>query len=385
MTTLISFLGRGQNNRGYNTTHYQFEDGFLCENQKYAGLALLQKIKPSKLILLGTSSSMWDVFFERGFDNLGNQWVHLSDAVRDNIVSAEMLEPFERYLTEKLNTEVQCILIPFAKELEEQIEILTTLSDKLSKNEEVVVDVSNGFRHLSMLALVACRFLKRTKNIHIKNIYYGAWEMKEGDKTPFVKLDGMLAMLDWIDALTIFDKDGDYEQFADLLVKENFDKNTADLLRQASFFERTSNSPQAYNKLKYIFKDLKSFSSPIFDLFKPQLVKRLTWFERSDRGLREQKLAYEYLNRKDYVRAVIYAQEGKISRELSKDKVDLDNHDLRKKKLKQLPALQQFKELRNKLAHGNNSDNEEINSLTQDESKLVEYLKQKFKEFTSNE
>lgn len=379
MTTLISFLGKGQDGRGYREANYQFDDGDIFENSKYFGLVLAEKIQPKKIILLGTSGSMWDVFFEQGFDKLENQWLDLSNAVKSQVVTAEMLQPFEQYLSGVLKTEVQCVLIPFAKDTKEQIEILSVLSEKLGDKEKVVLDVTHSFRHLPMLSLVVARFLKRTQNIDVEHIYYGALEMSESNKTPVIMLDGMLTMLDWVDALTTFDKDGDYGQFADLLERENFDKNKAELIKQASFFERTSNSTQAYEKLNSVFDDLEKFSSPIFDLFKPQLVKRLTWFKRSNRGLREQHLAREYLQRYDYVRAVIYAQEGKISGELFKDKKDLNNHQLREEKLKQLSELSNFKKLRNKLAHGNQNNEPEINTLTRDEETLLEYLKNSFK------
>ena len=69
MTTLISFLGKGQNGLGYRDTNYHFFDEDLYENQKYIGIALADKINPSKIILLGTSGSMWDVFLEQGADD----------------------------------------------------------------------------------------------------------------------------------------------------------------------------------------------------------------------------------------------------------------------------------------------------------------------------
>lgn len=65
MTTLISFLGVGnKQNGGYRTTNYQFSDGEVFEQTRYIGMALAQKIKPTKVILLGTSGSMWDVFWK---------------------------------------------------------------------------------------------------------------------------------------------------------------------------------------------------------------------------------------------------------------------------------------------------------------------------------
>lgn len=62
MVTLVSFLGKGQHNSGYQDTDYIFDDGDVYAHQKYIGLALQKKLEADKVILLGTSSSMWDVF-----------------------------------------------------------------------------------------------------------------------------------------------------------------------------------------------------------------------------------------------------------------------------------------------------------------------------------
>lgn len=56
MTTLISFLGKQQG--GYKSTTYEFFDNTTMPNQKYMGLALYEKIKPDRLMLMGTSGSM---------------------------------------------------------------------------------------------------------------------------------------------------------------------------------------------------------------------------------------------------------------------------------------------------------------------------------------
>lgn len=380
MTTLISFLGTGQQGKGYETTNYVLNGQEYPE--KYISISLTKAIKPKKLILLGTAGSVWDVFFEKEADDLENEWLSLSEKVADQLVSQDDLKPFENYLSQKLNTQVYCVLTSFARDTQEQADILLKLEQYLDKDEKAILDVTHGFRHLPMLALVAARFLKRVKNIDVEHIYYGAFDMKKDGKCPVLDLDGMLTMLDWVDALTTFDKDGDYGQFADLLVQENFDKNKADLLKQAAFFERTTNSSKASEKLNTIFKDLESFGSPIFDLFKPQLIKRLTWFKQNNRGLKEQQLANEYLVRKDYVRSVIYAMEGIISNAIYQDKGDVNSHDARKNKSDELAENNQsFKDLRplrNTLAHGNRNHSK-VSELTGDEKKLSQSLKDRFK------
>ena len=386
MTTLISFLGKGQNGLGYRDTNYHFFDEDLYENQKYIGIALADKINPSKIILLGTSGSMWDVFLEQGADDgLEAEWLSLVEAVQTQTVTKEMLEPFENYLRQKLNANVQCILIPFARTEQEQIQILSILADSLSEKEQVIIDVTHGFRHLPMLALVAARFLKRVKNIDVKHLYYGALEMTDSKdkKTPVLMLDGLLSMLDWIDGLTTFDKDGDYGQFADLLAKEGMDENQTKLLKQSAFFERTSNSSQARQKLSTVTNALTTFDSPIYQLFKPQLLKRLEWFKRPNRGLQEQQLAKDYLERHDYLRAVIFALEGMISAktiEAGHDVNDYADREEQRQILRDNANFRLFNNIRNGLVHGLGRDaSQDIKKIMNDEEKMQHSLKDRFK------
>lgn len=186
MTTLISFLGVGDKTRGYRSANYQFGDGETFNDTKYIGLTLLKKINPTKTIFLGTSGSMWDVFLENAGENetMLAQWFELSEAVKNHQVNQEQLDPFSNYLSQKLGTSVHCILIPFAKNEQEQIEILSVLSYHLDDNEKVILDVTHGFRHLPMLSLVAARFLKKIKNIDVEQVYYGAFEMTNDKKPP---------------------------------------------------------------------------------------------------------------------------------------------------------------------------------------------------------
>ena len=231
---------------------------------------------------------MWDVFLEAGSDALEEQWFSLSDAVKTSSVTEELLQPFEQYLQQQLNVQVRCILIPFARTTQEQIEILSVLANALSEHEDIILDVTHGFRHLPMLSLVAARFLKVLKFVHVQHIYYGALDMTSAEGTPVLKLDGLLNLLDWIDALGKFDKDGDYGEFSELLIKEGLTLSDVEQLKQAAFYERTSNSSKAKEKLSTLFAKLEQINTPIFNLFKTQLMKRLTWFKAANRGLREQ-------------------------------------------------------------------------------------------------
>lgn len=382
MTTLISFLGLGDKKKGYRTTNYQFSDGKIFNATKYIGLTLAEKITPKKTIFLGTSGSMWDVFLEHSGETMTEEWFSLSEAVANHQVTQEQLNLFSKDLSKKLGSEVHCILIPFAKNEREQIEILSVLSNHLNADEKVVLDVTHGFRHLPMLSLVAARFLKKIKNIDVAQVYYGAFEMTADEKTPVLELESLLTMLDWVDGLATFDKDGDYGVFAPLLQKAGLPERDGDLLKQAAFFERNNNSSQARQKLSSIFNRIDETNNAIFELFKPQLIKRLDWFKKGNRGKQEKKLAYEYLARQDYLRAVIFAQEGMISEQTLQDKGDPNSYEYRESARQQLKENKGFgflSNIRNALVHGLGRDaKKDLKDILENEVKMKQSLKDRF-------
>jgi CRISPR-associated Csx2 family protein len=383
MSTLISFLGRGDRQKGYRSANYMFAHGDEITS-KYIGLALIEHIKPERVIMLGTTGSMWDVFFEHQESGTDEQLIHLIESIENESLTQEQLAPFSQYLSEKLGTTVECILIPHARDEKEQVEILSNLSNQLEPCESVVLDVTHGFRHLPMLALVAARFLQKTKQITVEQIYYGALEMTEEGKTPVLLLNSMLNLLDWVEALSSYDKDGDYSVFADLLQKDGLANNMADQLRQAAFFERTTNSSKAAERIGTVLDSLDEMATPVFDLFKSQLQKRLNWAKNPSRGLREQRLARAYLERRDYLRAVIYGLEGMISSQITKlggSPNDFDARHTEKELLrKESESFKRLNQLRNSLAHGNQPDPHQRDALAAlaDEKRMQQSLKGRF-------
>ena len=210
MTTLISFLGKGDNKKGYRSATYRFDDS-STNTVSYFGLALANYLKPERLIIIGTAGSMWDVFFEQqGAPD--DDILALIDAVHESRVELDMLTAQEERLKEKFGFPVICSLIPYARSNKEQSIILSTLAKLVQDNETVAIDVTHGFRHLPMLALVAARYLTHIKNVRIDGLYYGALDMIEANETPVLRLDGMLQMLDWVESLATYEKDEVYCQ-----------------------------------------------------------------------------------------------------------------------------------------------------------------------------
>ena len=298
MKTLISFLGRGTADKstGYRMARYDFGNGFVRE-VPYFGLALTEHLQPDRLVLVGTAGSMWDVFFEQqGATDDG--LLALIEAVAQQRVDESMLAAHGERLAAKLGRPVDCLLIPYARDTAEQVHVLERLAGVVRPNDEVALDVTHAFRHLPMLALVAARYLTHIARVQVDSIYYGALEMTPPDgATPVLRLDGMLAMLDWVEALATYDKDGDYGVFARLLANEGMAKDNATQLQRAAFSERTSNPVKAREALGGAFQAVEQHQGALAGLFKPELKKRIAWFRGQARHDWELSLADAYLER----------------------------------------------------------------------------------------
>jgi CRISPR-associated Csx2 family protein len=382
MTTLISFLGKGKERGGnYRRASYRFED--RARATSFFGMALAECLKPARLILVGTSGSMWDVFFEGDSVEGDAALLDLIDAVPQNAVTEAMLAAQAGRLSKKLGYPAECLLIDQARDERGQIDLLARLAEKLSENEHIALDVTHSFRHLPMLALVAARFLTRIKKVVVEDIYYGALEMTENEETPVVRLKGLIALLDWVDALASFDKDGDYGVFSSLLEAEGMPHPQAQALQNAAFLERVNHIEGARQKLTSTFEAIKTHPGLFGRFFRQELENRLLWARSPKIGQRELALAKIWLDRRDYLRSTIFLLEGLVTQEVYRLKgnhQDFQERDAARKNLSNNSrSFKKLDRLRNALAHGQRSDDDSIKRLLGDEKQLRAALEQYIK------
>ncbi len=356
-TTLISFLGKGRADpqTGYRTATYRFDQGF-ARTVPFFGLALTEFLQPDRLVLVGTPGSMWDVFFDRA--GTENDPIALIEAIEHNRVDNALLAKYSEQLQRELGLPVQCVLIPFARNVAEQIEVLTLLAALVKDGENLCLDVTHSFRHLPMLALVAARYLSHVAKVNVSELYYGALEMTpEGGETPVLRLSGLLHMLDWVEALATYDKDGDYGVFAALLAADGMEPNRAALLEKAAFFERTSNPVKAREALSSVFPSIEQHRGGLSNLFRGELIKRINWFRSPERHQWEASLARASLDRQDFMRAAMFTYESVSTRAVNYDmRGNPNDHADRKEAYNQLKSqtadVKTLEYLRNALAHG---------------------------------
>lgn len=387
---LITFLGRAPRHEGrYRHTSYRFPDGSDAESTAFFGWTLARRERPQRLVVLGTAGSMWDHLVEVDHDfgsTAEDERLALAEAVERKAVVREQLAPLEAPLGERLGVEVRLGLIPYARDEAEQIEVLRVMAEHVERGDTVSLDVTHGFRHLPMLALLSALHLRLVREARIGQIWYGAFDPDTGD-APVHELSGLLRIADWVGALSTFDKDGDYGVFAPLLRADGLPDAQAAHLERAAFYERTSNARDAAKTLANFERVLDAgLPQGIGTLFAAPLRDRTRWYKGRDLYGQQKRLATIYLQRGDYIRAAVFAFEAFVTHLLPEGAVAADyrareeaqaEHENANRGDSSKPAITDYwllKNLRNTLAHGNAPRDARVKGLVGDEARLRDEL-----------
>lgn len=390
---LISFLGKAQKLKNddkrkesgkYQEANYQFDN--QTETARFFSQALTKVIKPKRLVILGTSGSMWDVLCE----NLGQdeQQLALIEAAENDAVTQSLLDHFSGLFSEKLNVACVLKLIPYGDDLPQQIAILQKMAEDVKDNDSVSLDLTHGLRHLPMLGLLSAMYLKTARNVQIDGIYYGALERTnpETKLTPVMRLEGLLTMADWISALDGFNKTGNISPFSELLQRDGMKKETAQCLEEAAFYENTLNVGQAKRPLETFSKAISDGLIGVGSLFQNTLQERIAWHKQDNFYLRQRENAHFHLKQGDYLRAAALGYEALITKQMQQGnytpKLDPANFRDREKIQSDMDKNSDFKQLRNlrnSLAHGTRSDVVETQRALSSELQLRIELERLFK------
>ena len=386
--TLVSLLGGSSQlepAKRYRPACYDFGNGEKLTGQ-YFGLALTEHIKPDKLIILGTSGSMWDVLLDSLglMDNYETECYALVESAAQDGITQRQLDDLSELASKELPCQVSLCLIPYGRNIQEQVQILTRMAQDLVPGEQVSLDVTHGLRHLPLLMQMSALYLRETQRVNITGVYYGALDMTRNGITPVMRLDGWLEMADWVEAIHSFERDGDYGVFAPLI--KNAMPEQAGLLEEAAFQERMFQVGSARSKLKKFLAKLQD--NPLTGaaaLFQPKLEEHIGWCRQQQKLYqRQEQLARNYLRNDDFLRCAIFAYEGFITRLCQDQNIqDVDNPAAREKvkedyeeKLGKHHAYYDLRRIRNQLAHANRENVGKWRSVMQNKEKLRAELQQ---------
>ena len=400
LRVLITTLGKAkkQDNKRYYTATYSFDN-----KEKYStpffGYALYQYLqskneKPDKIVILGTSTSMWDAWYEVTEDLLTDESMidadYLNNKIKTGVESAD-LTILQKKLSEYFGVKVVCEIIPIGAAQDDLVEILYSIKKQVNNNDAVVMDVTHGLRYLPMIELLSTFLLKHSLNIRLNGIYYGAFDLNKNGVTPAVNLDGLYHLNQWIEAISIFETNGNVIKLSKL---PELSEISEDLLMY-NFYEQINNIGKARKiaqKILHIISQMPVNS--IVGLFKNNLVKAFSWSESQKYYLRQYLQAKKAFDNGDYLRATILLLETYISFEMQKnnEEANINDYKIREEVKQKILKNSEYRYvsglnmLRNSIAHNtipqknNLPDYSKIYEMRKDRKTFSDEMENVFKE-----
>ncbi|HEX7380673.1 MAG TPA: TIGR02221 family CRISPR-associated protein [Nevskiaceae bacterium] len=372
--TLVTFLGRVPRDAGgaYRHACYHFPDGRTASTA-FFGFSLRDWLRAERLVVLGTSGSMWDELFD-GVNDAASESARLTlmEAAERERVEQGQLEALTPSLSNHRGYPVALRVIPRTRDAADQAALLTTFAKVADGADELSLDVTHGFRHLPMFALVAALYVRA---LHPGLKIAGLWYGELGDKDPsgvtqaqVHNLASLLAVDDWLSALRQQEWTGSFDGVAKLV--ETQDAELANHLRASSFLESIHQGQQARGHLRQALQELDR--RPLGGagaLVEPALRAHMRWIDEQRLYRRQREHAFHALRRGDYLRAALYGYEAALTRAMQdhagNGASDLNDYDARHVardhyRGEELPkatrqAFRRLEHLRNLLAHGNRS------------------------------
>ncbi len=132
-------------------------------------------------------------------------------------------------------------IIPDCTTVDEQQMLVKLFVEKLSQGDEVILDITNGFRHFSIIASYVMMVLQWQRNVTIGGMYNGAAEMIGGHGfAPVIDLQCCAEYARAASSLATASTTGDYRALGPL-----FSVKAASAASRAAFYEAVYNPDQA--------------------------------------------------------------------------------------------------------------------------------------------
>ncbi|AEI15252.1 CRISPR-associated protein, TM1812 family [Flexistipes sinusarabici DSM 4947] len=229
----LSFLGTGD----YKNCNYYFD------NQKIDNIIYIQEA------VLRIFCKDW-YKSDAGFvltssDAKNKHWQNLKNGLQDLPFSVEHVD------------------IPTGSCENEIWDIFQTIIDIIKEDDEILIDITHGFRLMPVILSSAISYLESIKKVKIIGIYYGAFEtlgtQSEVEKmpveernAPIFDLTPTFTIQKWAKAAEIFEETGSVKQIRNL-----------SLIEVSSILKETKGKNQEAQKIKKVVSELYKFVNEI--------------------------------------------------------------------------------------------------------------------------
>jgi CRISPR-associated protein, TM1812 family len=246
---------------------------------------------------------------------------------------------YKETLEQRLEGLIRFEEIPEGRSEAELWEIFDRVSGAVREGETVILDITHAFRSIPMIVFAVASYLRRTKNVNVERIVYGAFEARNPlrtppqpqDRAPIFDLTPLLELLDWTSGAEALLKRGDAGLIADKMIAAH------------QTLRRTGTGTPA--RLKTLGQKLQAFSQALH-LSRPREVMRtahelLSLLEEARDEFQRWALPFALLAEqiRRELEPLAFAEPDTLSRENLERQVGLVEYYLRKELVVQAVTL----------------------------------------------
>ena len=191
MLKALCFLGTGPQGGKYSPTNYVKHDNTQCYKTDLFPEAVNQLYCPDKIIVFVTPQV-----------KKGEYLCRLKEKLGDKLEPVDLLDILDRGNSEA-----------------DLWKIFDVYQQSVEEGDKIILDITHGFRSLPMLAFPVVAYLRQVKKVTLEHILYAPFDARpesEGKDTPIFDLKPFVTLLDWMNAVSIFQRTGDARPIAEL-------------------------------------------------------------------------------------------------------------------------------------------------------------------------
>jgi len=258
---LISPLGVGKLDRDsakreYLEAKYRFNNKKSSEYKTpFVSAAIAQHLNIDKMILVGTSKSMWEEVYRYFAENSSYEldedyYYNLVEKIEESGVNNYYLkekdlhkvdDAINSYLKENTNSQIEASkskVITYGindEEIWSNFDLFMGLTEELEDGDQVYLDITHSFRSIPLFMYLMMDFIQnlKSKQIELSGLYYGMLDIKremDEDYAPVIDYKPLFEISKWIRGVYDFTNYGNGYLISEL----SNDKELADRINRVS-------------------------------------------------------------------------------------------------------------------------------------------------------
>lgn len=100
--------------------------------------------------------------------------------------------------------DARAVIIPEGRNEAELWEVFTLVEEQVEPGDEIIFDITHGFRSLPFIAFLSSAYLREIRKATLRGVVYGAFEARDEQGTPIFDLSPFVGILDWMGGVRSF-------------------------------------------------------------------------------------------------------------------------------------------------------------------------------------